>query len=314
MPCQDNYIALNRDTRSRSGLYASDLPGVEDLLYPLISKDSESNDAVWSRVYSNAWTNLVSDVQAALQDKFFVNHKLLSRETSQFQDTINTESALAGIQLQFDLPRYARLHVISVEVFTDQGYASPGVELQFYDTDENGELLYETDQEVGAGRNTIFVDHEFEVDKLFVAFNPALFELKTTENKRYNLSYSVFDKFNCMFPCFFGQGSVRQVNGGGLNVIYDIYCSAEKFVCQNINLFAKTLWWKVGQELVIERRYGNRLNQFTTMTQERAEELTAFYQAQYTQALENSLRAHNIDEDPFCFECKGVVNTKTNLP
>ena len=316
MTCQDNYIALNRDDHSRSGLFASDLPGVEDLVYELISKDDETADEVWDRVYGNAWTNMISDVEAMLQEKFFVTSKLISRETSKFIDDANSNSGLAGVRIQFDLPRYARLHVVSVDVWALQGYASPGIALKFYEDDENGDLLYETtDQSISeAGKETIFVDKDFEVSKLFVAFDPALYQLRQTENKEYAGFINKTFAFECMFNCFGGIASVRQVNGGGLNVVFNVYCSAEKFVCENINLFKKTFWYKIGQELIIERRYGNRLNQFTTMVQERAEELTSFYQANYTQSLENSIKAHNVNEDPICFQCKGSVNYKTSLP
>jgi len=316
LSCQYNFIAIDHNYHSRSGLFASDLPGVESLLYELISKDSETDSEVWERIYSNAWNNLVSDVDFALQEKFFVNTKLISRETSTFLSDVNSNTGLAGVRIQFQLPRYARLHVVSVDVIAEQGYASPGIALKFYEDDENGDLLYETtDQEISqAGKETIFVDKDFEVDKLFIGYDPALFQLRQSENKSYAGFITKPFAFECMFPCFGGVASVSQINGGGLNVVFNVYCSAEKFVCENINLFKKTFWYKIGQELVIERRYGNRLNQFTTMIQERAEELTSFYQANYSQSLENSIKAHNVNEDPYCFQCKGTVNVKTNLP
>lgn len=317
--CQDNYIALNRDDQSRSGLYASDLPGVEDILYPLISKDLETDIEVWERIYGTAWNNLVSDVDFALQEKFFVNTKLISRETSTFTENPNLSTELAGIRIQFDLPRYARLHVVSIDVWVLDQDVSPDfvptdIEIKFYKDDENGEVLYETLASIEIGKNTIFIDHDFEENKIFIGYNPILTLIKGTENKIYSGFISRLPLLECMFPCFGGTAFISQVNGGGLNVVFDGYCSAEKFICQNLNLFKKTFWYKIGQELVIERRYGNRLNQFTTMTQERAEELTSFYQAQYSQALENSIKAHNINEDPICFQCKGSVNYKTNLP
>lgn len=314
MNCYSDYITLNRDNPSRSKLYAFDLPGVETEVLELISKENESLDGVWDRIYSNAWSNMNSDIQAFLQTKLFVNQKLLSRETSEFKTGVNTNTGLAGVRIQFDLPRYGKIHVVSVEVIAESGAASPGAAIQFYEDDENGELLHETDQEIGAGKNVIFVDQDFEVDKLFVAFDPSLFEFRETENKFYNTGYPNWNLKECYYPCFGGQASVRQINGGGVNIIFDVYCSTEKFVCQNLNLFAKVFWWRIGQEIVIERRYGNRLNQYTTMTQERAEELTAFYQAQYSQALDNALNSQNLYEDPVCFECKGTVSVNTILP
>jgi len=314
MSCQDNYVTLNRDTPSRSGLYASDLPGVEDLLVTLISKDSETDTDVWERIYGNAWTNLVSDVEFALQEKFFVNQKLVSRETSEFIEEVNANTGLSGVRIQFDLPRYARIHIVSVGLWSFQAYPSPEVAIDFYEDNESGDLLHSISDQVTEGKNTLFVDRDFDEDKIFVAYDPAIYAFRGTENKFFNTGYPLWNKFECVWPCFGGQGSVRQINGGGLNVIYNVICSAENFVCENINLFRKTLWWKIGEEFAAERRIGNRLNQFTTMTDERKTELANFYGTQYQQALSNSIKAHNIHEDPYCFNCKGTVSVKTNLP
>jgi len=268
---------------------------------------------VWQRVYGNAWTNMHSDVEAFLQQKFFVNQKLISRETSEFSSELNEASGLAGVQLQFDLPRYGRIHILSLEIWAAEATGSPGLLIQVFDKDENGDVLYETHAQLEEGKNQVFIDQDFESDKIFIAVDPEAAFIRGTDARRFA---GCFDySFNyCYFPCLGGNGYVRQINGGGLNVIYNVICSSEKFLCQNLNLFRKTFWWKVGQELIIERRYGNRLNEFTTMTQERAEELTEFYQAQYTQSLGNSLNSHNIYEDPVCFECKGVVGAKPLIP
>jgi hypothetical protein len=117
-----------------------------------------------------------------------------------------------------------------------------------------------------------------------------------------------------MWPCLGGEGSVTQINGGGLNVKYTVVCSVEKYVCENINFFKTALWYRIGLELMIERRMGNNLNQFTTMIQERADELQNFYNAQYQQELTNAVDPVNIGEDPFCFNCKGVVSSRSLLP
>ena len=313
MSCQDNFITKDSSIPSRSGKYASDLPGVEDLLYELVSKDSETPDEVWERIYRNAWNNSLSDIFVKLREKFFVNYKLVSRETSEFQTELNVSADLAGVKIQFNLPRYGRLHIVSVKIISAADYASPEFTIKIYDTDENGDLLLEKSQDVTEGKNTVFIDSDFEVDKLFVSFDPQIYSLRTTENKSYP-GCSTWTKWDCMFPCFGGEGRVTQVNGGGLNVIYNVYCSAEKFVCENLNLFKDVLWWRIGMELIVERKIGNRINQFTTFTKERGEELMAFYQAQYSESLNNAIDSHNIDEDPICFECKGTVNTKTILP
>jgi hypothetical protein len=313
--CQDDYITLNRDTTSRSGLYGSDLPGVEIALLEGLVKDEQNHYLeLWDMIYSRSWSNLVSDVTAALQKKFHVNRKLVSKETSKFTDEVNATSGLAGVTIEFTLPKYARLHVVSVGVNSEQAYTSPGITIYIYENDADGDLLYSKSAVLAAGKNTVNIDQTFEADKLFIVYQSEDFDLKTTENKYYNSGYINFSKGSCQWSCLGGVAGVTQHNGGGLNVKYNIECSIEKYVCENINFFAKALWYRIGLELTAERRFGNRLNEFTTMTVERAEELQGFFQAQYQQALDNSTKSVNITEDPFCFNCNNGVSSRSILP
>jgi hypothetical protein len=315
MACQDDYIQIDRSTTARSGLYATDLPGVEVALLDGLTKDDQDDYLeLWENIYSRAWQNLVSDISKALQDKFYVDLKLLARETSEFQDSLNGATGLAGVRIQFDLPKYARLHVLSVEVYSSAAYNSPGIEIEFYNDNEDGDLLHSVESEIVSGKNVINVDTDFEVDALFIAYTRANFALRKTENKFYASGYNHWDKLTCMWPCLNGVASVQQIDGGGINVKYSIECSVEKFVCENLNFFKRAFWYRIGLELVIERRFGNRLNQFVSMSAERHEELFNFYNTQYQQDLMNSIKAHNIDEDPICFNCKSTVTGKSLIP
>lgn len=280
----------------------------------LLSKDNETSDDTFDRLYRNAWQNLVSDIEAYLHQRFFVNTKLLSRDTSEFRDSVNSNSGLAGVRIQFPLPRYSRIHIIAVVVKSEQDYTSPEVTFQVYDDNENGELLAEFDGPIRTGITRIDADLEFDQQALFIAYDTSQAEFKETENKFYNSGYPVWDKFDCMFPCFGSRGSVKQVNGGGLSVVYTVICSTEKFVCDNINIFKKAFQWRIGLEYAAERRIGNQLNQFTTMTEERKTELFNFYNTEYQTALGNSLKSQNIHEDPYCFQCKSIGANKTLLP
>jgi hypothetical protein len=283
------------------------------LLFDSLAKNEQADYLVcYDRIYNRAWQNLVSDVSKMLQDKFHVDYKLVSRETSNFTSE-NTASGYAGVKLKFDLPKYARLHIISIGVNSMIQYESPDFELKFFD--DGDEELHSVSQSIEAGKNTINVDFDFEVDELFVAYSASDFDIRGTENKYYsgNLYY---DKLSCTFPCsdYGYNGTVTQVNGGGVNVIYTITCSIEKFVCDNINLFKTSLWWRVALETAIERRFGNNVNQFTMMRFEDAENLQKFYTAQYQQELNNAIKSQNIHEDPVCFACKNTIYSKTYLP
>lgn len=318
MSCFDNYITISENiTPSRSGLYATDLPGIDTDMLDSIARDvSEDYNDIWPTIYKRAHKNLVSDASKNLADKFFVDAKLISRETSKFKPDTNTNTGLSGITLEFDLPRYARVHIISVTVDSLAAYTSPGLALKFYEDDADGELLDTVTDDMSAGKNTINVDTDFEVDKLFIAYDPAIYSLKQTENKYYATPYNYFDTVTCDF-CFWDsdwRGSVVQVNGGGLNVKYLVYCSAEKFVCENIKLFDQAFLYKIGHEITVERRLGERLSRFKIMTKERWDELEGFYKAQYQQDLMNVINQANIPEDQICYSCKNTVRTESFLP
>jgi hypothetical protein len=307
--CFADYINLDDLTPSRSGLYADSLPGVDVELVDGLRKSGKDSDDTWTLIYNRACKNLVSDISKGIQDKFYVDFKQVSRDTSNFLTTYNS-AGLAGVKLTFNFSRYTQIHIISLSVWSQTVYT--GAVIRIYDTDENGELLETITSDLVAGRNTINVDSDFDANILFVAIDTAIYSVKGTENKPYHGGH--YTPVLCDFVWGGGSGLVEQINGGGINIKYTVYCSIEKFVCDNINLFTTALWWKIGLELTYERRYGERLNRFTIFTVERATELYDYYFTQYTQELSNCLKSQNIQEDYICFNCKNIVSVQTQLP
>lgn len=315
MACFDDYITVNSDTPSRSGLYAYDLPGVDTDMLDGIAKEinvSPDYDTWGTLIYPRACKNLVRDVSAKLQDKFFVDLKLANRETSTFLTTANSNTGLAGIKFYFNLPRYSKSHILTIQVFSNAVYS--GAEFKIYDTDEDGELLDTITTNLVVGRNTINIDTDYEVDNLFISYNPAIYTLRQTENKTFATGWFWSDVF-CEIDCGNGERStITQVNGGGINAKIIVTCSIEKFVCDNLNIFKHCLLWKIGQEITIERRFGERLTKFTTMTIERATELNDFYDFSFNRELDNAIKSQNVYEDPVCFQCKSTVYSDNLLP
>jgi hypothetical protein len=315
----DNYITLSVDTPSRSGLYANRLPGVTIALFDDLTKDEQEDlDQCFSDLYETAKLNFTTDVQGKIGKKFHYDQKLVTRETSKFLDSVNASTGPSGIKIESSLPKYARLHLISAEVFSEDAYESPELEITVYDTDEDGEVLLTKSSEISVGRNVINIDSDFEADKLLIVYDPTMFDLRKSENKYYNTLGAHYDKLSCTYPCGYGNDgyaiSVLQFNNGGLNLKFVVSCSIDKFICENINIFKTAFWYRIGVDLMRERILSDRFNRFTLFTEERAEQLKKEYMELYEVNLNNSIDSVNINEDPICFECKNIVESSTLIP
>lgn len=316
--CFENYIAIDSSTPSKSGLYLIDLPGLNlKTLEGLVKQDQEDYEALFANLYRNAQINLKIDVQKKLANRFHIDKKLTTRETSGFKDDFNTGADLAGVKISLSLPKYARVQILSIGVDSENAHDSPEAEFYVYQEDESGELLATISSELTEGRNTIQVYQEFEEEKLFIAYDQEALSLKETSNKYYADNHSINgytqDKF-CGFPCAYEFGSIRQINGGGLNVKFIVYCSMEKFLCENLPLFQYALWYRIGVEIIKERIISDRVNRFTVLTPEEAEKLMAVVNEDYMSALDAATMNIKMNEDPICFVCKSTIIAKTNLP
>lgn len=307
---------------SRSGLYAVDLPGVTLNLLDDLTKDEQADfEECWTSIYNRSVKNFTKDVQGRISDKFHIDLKLVSRETSKYQASENTSGAVSGIKLEYTMPKYSRIRIISVSVNALVGVSN--FVLNFYEEDSSGTLLYSKTVDLSAGTNTINIDYDFEVeDTLFIGYDASSFRLYKTENRYYeNCQYTHFDKLSCSYPCYGGgyNASVVQINGGGVNAKTVIYCSIEKFILENINLFDVALWYRIGVELMKERIASDRFNRFTTLSEERAAELMKVYMDEYTNEsktghLDLAVKNLKMQEDTVCFECKSTVSTSVLLP
>lgn len=186
-----------------------------------------------------------------------------------------------------------------------------------YDTDEDGELLGTFSKDsIGSGRNIIQINTSFSADNLFVTFTPLpAGYLRTSENKYFPTDSYSSDNLSCLFPCSSGgQGSVTQINDGGLNVKFNAVCSFQKFIEENINLFQYALWYRIGVDLMKERIVSDRVTRAVIMTPERAKELLDVFNEDYKAALDSATMNIKMNEDPICFICKRPIKAVTSLP
>ncbi len=312
----NSYITASPETPSQSGLYATDLAGVSVKLLDDLTRDEDNDwNEFFDYIYKTAQRNIKIDVHRKLSDRFHIDKKLVTRETSEFLSAYHTSG---GVQINFSLPKYARLQILSIDVFAENVSPIPQIYLEIRRDDQNGELLKSYNKTITSGKNSIGIYQDFDGEdfsnwnqRIYVGFAGA--SVKTTEN-RYYPGDSIGAYKSCDFNCSGVEGVVNQINSGGVNVKFIIYCSLERFILENLPLFREALFYRLGVDIMKERKTSQLVNLSTVLTEERAVELMEVFNTDYMAAVETATMNIKMQEDPICFNCKRSVSSKTNLP
>lgn len=89
-------------------------------------------------------------------------------------------------------------------------------------------------------------------------------------------------------------------------------CDYEAFVCDNKETLVNAWRYLLGNQLMLFRLTSTRLNRFTTIDKEQAEQLKDHYQVEYEKALSQAVKL--IDFSDCCMECGGNPEYVTWLP
>lgn len=302
--CFTNFITATRSTASKSGLYATDLAGVtEELLSHLRSSDESSTAEFYSRFYESTVYNFIDLISSKLSEDFY-NYKVVdSNITGEFTDVDNTTSEeYAGVKIDFVDSRLSENQILRFKIYTNGAASSPLPDIYIFD-DVDGTLLdtFSPDA-IAAGENEYQYHGTFDTDKIYIAYKPAEITLKKTTGTTWG--------YNATSP----RASISQINEGGIIVEYNTVCSSEKFVCSRLQALKYAFWNYIGFSIMDYRILSQNTNQSTILSQEKAE----YLQDQYSQKVENSIKGilkhHRIQDDRFCFQCRGSVSIKKQLP
>lgn len=91
-------------------------------------------------------------------------------------------------------------------------------------------------------------------------------------------------------------------------------CNPENICCENKSLFADSWMYCLGTELMIERMYSSRLNKFTTIDKDQAQDLKDYYQVEYEKSLNHAIKHIPKEFIDRCFECRSNIDHVEVLP
>ncbi len=317
---------------SPTGLQAKEIMGLTvSSVSELSDSDVLSFNAFYEELYLRAFRSLMTDSQKILSGfyrypdgtiisgKFNMNKKLSMLETSQFTSDAQAATGQAGVRINWAPSQYSVINIGYVDVFI-KTLASPStITLTVVDNQRDPLLngtLYEQTFAVDAGANHLPVFFDVSVQDFSILIDLEEQEFYQSIQKFYFNGQWIDQDVSCSMPCANGSTLISyQLNGGGVNASLVATCSLERFINLNFALFQYQLYYSIGREFMKERIASDRINQYTNISLDRAEQLLEAYEKDYINSLD-SLRSINqiAPEDGQCWSCRSVLSSRNILP
>lgn len=90
------------------------------------------------------------------------------------------------------------------------------------------------------------------------------------------------------------------------------YCDYDEIICANLKVLSKAWRYLLGHQLILYRLFSPRVNFFTSIRREEADELAALLEKDYEKALKQA--ANLVDVSACCLNCGGNPDIVTWIP
>jgi hypothetical protein len=328
-------IMIPLEGTSVTGLQAKELMGLTvNSINELSDSDSQSFEKFYEELYTRAVRSLAVDAQKILSGfyrfedgdyvngKFNINRKIATQETSEFNNAQATLSP--SITLRGYLSMYSSLVINWVEFFVLSANVPTGLTNVTVVVTDNvtGQILEQKQFPIAIKKQknrlatNFYISGSYTDITVSIAIpntSPALDIAQTTQILYANGTWVMKD-LSCNCPLGSGYYMGVYQTEPGLNVQFNIICDLFRFIEYNFALFQFPLYYSIGREFMKERVASDRINQYTVLTIDRANQLLAAYEKDYLAALSTLRDIDSVAEDMNCFTCKKPVFSNTLLP
>lgn len=338
MDCLIDYIGLKdceTDT-SPSGLFINQLAGVElAMINSIADEDQADYLGVWADVQKRAALRFKNDVKALFAERYKLKQIYKSIDVGNIvdQNTNNATNEYKGFKVELNCSDsdYApsNLQVFYIQTIKFYSIGANPAPVYIFDLD-TGETLYSNAAYTSTlGWNYIQVNQIYTARRIFICIDTNACDLPNLDISTINnsLFYNCNDYDYC-FDC--GCGTVGKITGTakdiatgifvdtpnntyGVSAIFSIQCQFEPVVCNNLNVFANAWLYLLGSELMDERIYTSRLNEYTLFDKIKAKELKKIFEAKYKGGvvdeityygeLNTTINSINLNLNDACLEC-----------
>lgn len=336
-----------------SGLFINDLPGITlKSLDKIASEDDGNFLGVWATIQKRAAIRFRRDVVAKLAKRYRLKTITTSIDTGRKADltssvapVTNFNGLIAELNQEGDTfigSNFQQIYVELVAIFDKFG----GNPLSFavFDLDLGIELYTDSLAVSAKGWNVINVRQSFDARRVYIYYPQ---KLHTTINQPFQDVKNAVNTNGCWHICSSHCGCDFTVKSGvqvgatdpslvvenndifGLQVQISAKCELEKLICRNINCFINAWWYLCGIELMNERIFSDRLNEFTVFDRNKAQQLHDKFVIDYQGGLIEqpngnqifrkgelglAIKGINLDLADCCIECDAGVSMQESLP
>jgi len=317
MDCFKGLIALRGICDASAGEVINDLPGIS---LKMVSNLTDGERASFADVYNDAENYAIAQMKADMLptlSKYMLPNVLAQNYQSSQLDTpfrdVAASAEYKGVAIEHDGSKYAKFVVNDVQLYSD---AAGSYTVKVFDYNDGRELDSFTGDLV-AGLNTITINKTYNIQgqnkRIFVAYDGTSIDSKTSDVYDSNIVEVRGAKVAV------GTTPIRNnlsFTGDtfGLSVNFNLECSLDLFACQYRDMLKTALKFKIGDALMLYRLASDRVNQYTMVGEEKAQELRELYQANYEKNLNAVLDSISPAAGDVCFPCNNRRNYKYNMP
>lgn len=330
-----------------SGLFINDLPGITlKSLDKIASEDDGNFLGVWATVQKRAAVRFRKEVIAAFAKRYRLKTITTSIDTGRQADltssvapVTNFNGLIAELEhedAQFTGSNLQQIYIANAAMYDKFG-GNP-LSIVVFDLDLGIEIFTASIATSVKGWNVFAVNTAFDARRVFVYYSQ---KLHTTINQPFQNVKNAVNSGGCWgvysshCDCGFRVKAGVQVGATdpsqvvetndafGFQVQISAKCSFEKIICRNIDCFINAFWYLCAVELMNERLYSDRLNEFTVFDRNKAQELHDLFQIQYQGGLVNditepgelplAIAGINLSLQDCCLECNAGSSFQEQL-
>lgn len=324
-----------------SGLYINSLPGVTLEMIDKIA-DSEQVDffGVWDDVQLRAVKRFRNEVNAIFAERYKIKTMTQSVNIEKRIDTTSTTAASPSyrgftLELNQENQSYVPSNLQSIYIQTLPIYSdyAGAVLVKIFDLDTETQV-YSSSETFVAGWNNVSILSTFSYRRLYVVYdstNINSVNLDIEKLKQAVLYNGEYQYYYLSYPYSTGNIQIKGATSTiadpfnitygsdtfGMSGMFSVLCSFDALICNNLTVFETAFWYLLGSELMYERAFSDRLNEYTAFDRDTAKELNQLFNAMYRGGevegikypgeLKIAIGGINLNQYDHCLECNAPV-------